>query len=47
MIKLIIGAMIGFGIFYLYDGGDVSGLIDVAKAAINSGASTITEMTAD
>ena len=47
MIKLIVGAMIGFGIFYLYDGGVVSGLIDVSKAAINSGATAITEMTKD
>ena len=46
MIKIMIGFGIGFACFYLYDNpGDIVGLVEAAKAGINTTASTIVEAT--
>ena len=48
MIKLFIGAVIGFAVFYLYQNpGDITGLIDTAKATVNSTAQTLVDITKD
>ena len=48
MIKIVIYIAIGFGVYYLYDtGGDVSGLIDTAKAFTNQAAQGLADITAD
>ena len=48
MIKLFIGAVIGFAVFYLYQNpGDITGLIDTAKATVNSSAQTLVDITKD
>ena len=47
MIKIIIGAGIGFAVFYLYQNpGDVTGMIDAMRGVIHSTANTISDFTA-
>ena len=48
MIKLLVGAVIGFSVFYPYQNpGDIVGLIDTAKATVNSSAQTLVDITKD
>ena len=47
MIKIMIGAGIGFAVFYLYQNpGDVTGTIDAMRGGIHSTANTISDLTA-
>lgn len=46
MIRLIIGAIIGFGAFYLYENpGDIEGLLDMFMATTNEAAVKLAELT--
>ena len=48
MIKIMIGFGIGFAAFYLYQNpGDITGLIEAARAGVNSSAQTIVDITKD
>jgi len=46
MIKLFLGASIGFAAFYLWQNpGDITGLIEASRSGVNSTAQTIVDLT--
>ena len=46
MIKIAIGFAVGFSFFYLYQNpGDVSGMLEIMKGAVNTTAKTVVEVT--
>ena len=46
MVKIAIGFVIGFSVFYLYNNpGDISGMMEIFKGAVNTTAKTVVEVT--